>query len=108
MDNSQRVKVALKNKTFKEIDLINNRVIGYDLFSGRTEIIEVHIPEGVEVIEGNSFEGCTSLVKVELPTSIREIGSEAFADCKNLTSINVPDNAKVSKTAFIGCNKLKR
>ena len=53
---SNRIKVKLYNKTFKEIDMSDFSVIPEELFANRDDIVEVELPEGVKAISANAFE----------------------------------------------------
>ncbi len=104
----KRIKMTLVNKTCKEIDMSDFAVIQDDMFSGRTDISKVELPEGVEYIKRNAFEGCAALTEVILPSTVKAIDYEAFANCINLASINIPDGVEVDKTAFNNCPLLKK
>lgn len=105
--NRKRIKITLVNKTCKEIDMSDFTSIQDDMFSGRSDIEKIELPEGVEYINRNAFEGCASLIEVVLPSTIKLIDYEAFANCINLVSINVPEGAEVDKTAFNNCPALQ-
>jgi len=75
---------------------IPGRIVGYpvtsirgSVFSNRSDIISVHIPEGVQKIYGG-FASCTSLTTVSIPSSVTYIGSSAFLSCSSLTSVVIP------------------
>ncbi|MBR4880170.1 MAG: leucine-rich repeat domain-containing protein [Clostridia bacterium] len=59
-----------------------------------------------EEIPDNAFAGLRKLTKVILPATIKKVGNNAFKDCKELTDLTMPSYAKISKTAFKGCEKL--
>ena len=44
----ERIKVYLYNKTMKEIDMSDFSYISEDVFSERTDIVKVVLPEGVK------------------------------------------------------------
>ena len=46
----ERIKVYLYNKTMKEIDMSDFSYISEDVFSERTDIVKVVLPEGVKEI----------------------------------------------------------
>ena len=48
--NSNRIKVTLYNRTFKEIDMSDFTRITEGLFSNRDDIVAISFPEGVETI----------------------------------------------------------
>jgi len=106
--NRKRIKLELINKTHKEIDMSDFTSIQDDMFSGRTDIAKVELPEGVRAIRRNAFEGCSYLTEVVLPDTVESIGYEAFANCVNLRSINIPSGADVDASAFKNCPALNK
>lgn len=63
--------------------------IGNFVFSGRTSVTNVTIPDSVTVIEGQAFYNC-GITGIEIPNSVTSIWSEAFGGCLNLTTITIP------------------
>jgi len=61
----------------------------------------------MEEIPDNAFSGLRSLKTVVLPATIKKVGGNAFKDCRELVDLTMPKTAKVSKTAFKGCEKLR-
>lgn len=59
-------------------------------FSFNDSLTEIHLPEGLKVIEAYAFCGCPHLVKVEFPDELEKIGDRAFEFCQNLKEVNVP------------------
>lgn len=104
--NSNRIKVTLYNRTFKEIDMTDFTRITEGLFSNRDDIVEVAFPDGVEVIAPNAFENCRRLEKVEFPESLKSIESEAFINCTSLKEAAYGSNVTVAPDAFKGCINL--
>lgn len=102
----ERIKVYLYNKTVKEIDMTDFAYISEDIFSDRTDIVKVVLPEGVEEIGNNAFENCIRLEEVVFPSSLKKIGAEAFVDCINLRKVNVGQSVDVDVSAFKGCYNL--
>ena len=83
--------------------------LGYEVFSGRTDITSVTIPEGVTSIGSSAFYGCTGLTEVVLPESLTSIGSYAFCDCESLEEIVIPDGVtSIGYYAFEYCDSLKK
>lgn len=60
---SNRIKVKLYNKTFKEIDMSDFSVIPEELFANRDDIVEVELPEGVKAISANASSPILSSVE---------------------------------------------
>lgn len=104
--NTNRIKVTLYNRTFKEIDQSDFRRITEGLFSNRDDIVEVTFPEGVEIIGSNAFENCRRLEKVEFPASLKSIDSEAFINCPALKEASYGSDVQVAADAFKGCINL--
>ena len=68
----ERIKVYLYNKTMKEIDMSDFSYISEDVFSERTDIVKVVLPEGVKEIGNNAFENCIHLEEVVCPKSLQK------------------------------------
>lgn len=80
---------------------------GTNVFEGCTDLKYVNIPEGVEELNG-TFIGCTSLEHIELPSTITNIDTNAFANCSSLSSIIIPDSvSNIGENAFANCAELK-
>ena len=104
---NDRIKVYLLNRTTKTIELSDYSTINEELFSGRSDIVKVVLPEGVKAIGNNAFENCINLEEIELPNSLESLGSEAFINCTNLKKAEYGQNVSVNDTAFKGCALLK-
>lgn len=67
------------------------------VFSNRTSITTVHIPDTVEIIRGGAFYGCTGLSSIIIPKSVTQITDfyYVFLSCTSLTSINVDNNNQI-------------
>ncbi|MFI3297418.1 MAG: leucine-rich repeat domain-containing protein [bacterium] len=62
----------------------------------------------VKNIPEYAFSGCERLVNVNLPDSLEVIEKYAFADCKSLRYITIPERVKnVKGGAFAGCTNLR-
>ena len=96
-----RIKVTLYNRTLKEIDMSDFSYISEDIFSNRSDVVKIELPEGVKKI-GNNLE------EVIFPDSLEEIGQEAFINCVNLKSAVYKKGVKVDPTSFKGCIQLER
>ena len=74
-----------------------------NMFEGRKDIVEVVLPEGLEIIRNNTFTNCTSLQKVTGMDNVKEIWAEAFKGCSSW-EIQFPQQPfKVRGGAFKGC-----
>lgn len=67
---------------------------------------EVIIPGGIDVIKFNAFNGCVSLSKVDLPDTLKTISESAFRSCASLTSINTKQVGRICGNAFDYCMSL--
>ncbi len=66
------------------LDNMKVRCIGNGSFMELAELIDVHIPYGVETIGQNSFYGSGKLKSAALPGTIEKIGKNAFCGCNAL------------------------
>lgn len=81
--------------------------IGYQAFSGYTNLVSVILPNSITSIGGYAFSNCTNLAEINLPESITSIGFNAFADCSSLTAITIPGQVKtIPYSIFCSCKKL--
>jgi len=82
--------------------------IAEDAFSGQTGIVEVTIPDTVEIIGSGAFMFCSNLKKVVIKAPITEIESSTFSSCESLESITIPSTVtSIGKWAFSQSNNLK-
>ena len=103
-----------------------------ELWSDRTSLTSIEIPNSVTSIGdyafsycssltsitfgdnpqltsiGNSaFSVCSSLTSIEIPNSVTSIGNSAFASCESLTSIEIPNSVtSIGDGAFLHCESL--
>jgi hypothetical protein len=83
-------------------------------------LVEITIPDGIEVIHSQTFLRNSFLTRVNLPRNLRGIGQEAFYECRELVDILIPEtitaltfptlggsSAWVNSVAFSGCGKLR-
>ena len=98
-----RIKVTLYNRTLKEIDMSDFSYISEDIFSNRSDVVKIELPEGVKKIGNNAFENCNNLEEMIFPDSLEEIGQEAFINCVNLKSAVYKKGVKGDPTSFKGC-----
>lgn len=75
-----------------------------NLFSRRSDITSIVIPEGVTMIRGWTFQHYTGLTSITFPDSLTFIGHGAFWECTGLTNIVIPDNnIHIQELAFADC-----
>ena len=105
-----RIKVTLYNRTLKEIDMSDFSYISEDIFSNRSDVVKIELPEGVKKIGNNAFENCNNLEEVIFPDSLEEIGhaNACLINCVNLKSAVYKKGVKVDPTSFKGCIQLER
>lgn len=84
------------------------RSIGIGAFGYCPALAEVHLNEGLEVIELVAFVG-TAISEIHFPSTLKEIGGDVFNYCNNLTSVTIPGNVEIldSNKVFYGCENLE-
>ena len=83
--------------------------IGDRVFSGRTSLNSITIPESVTRIGNYAFSGCSSLTSITIPDSVKSIGQHAFQSCDNLAMVNFGENSQLTSigaTTFQNCSSL--
>lgn len=69
-------------------------------------IHNVHIPNGVTIIEDGTFKNC-SLDSIVIPNSVTEIGNESFYNCSRLSCIKLSDSlTSIGDYAFYYCTRI--
>lgn len=58
-------------------------------------------------LPGNAFTNCTNLQEVKLPDGVQVIGEYAFSRCAALTTVNLSQGTQIDKYAFRECTSLK-
>ena len=69
------------------------------------DMVQVHIPDSVELIPDGAFEHFEKLEKVFIPASVTSIGRYVFAYCHSLKEIIV-DPANPVYSSPDGCNAI--
>lgn len=76
-------------------------------FSGGRFFKSVSIPSSVTRIEDYAFSDCSSLTSVIIPNSVTSIGNCGFGGCSKLTSVTIPNSVtSIGNNAFEGCSSL--
>lgn len=56
-----------------------------------TDVEELILPEGIEVIEARAFANCTKLKKINFPGTLNAIKDKVFLNCGSLTEVVLPE-----------------
>ncbi len=76
-------------------------------FRKRNNLIEVYLPNSVNIIGYDAFKSCKDLIYVSISDSVTKIYSGTFMDCISLQSVNIPNNVtSIDYDAFSGCKAL--
>lgn len=70
------------------------KIIARSAFHQDRSIVDLQLPEGLEVIEDAVFDECVNLRSVRFPSSLTKIGAAVFGDCSALTEITVLGNVR--------------
>lgn len=83
--------------------------IGVNSLSSFPSLVNVEIPNTVEIIGNSAFHTCSNLKKVDLSkTKIVSLSSSSFRNCENLKEIILPEKLNNLGTyTFYGCKNLK-
>lgn len=85
----------------------NVRLIAQDAFMN-TYITEVHLPEGIRMIDFRTFSGCKNLKNIQIPLGVTKIGEQAFSSCSSLTNVELPEGiTEIGEDAFSWCRSLE-
>ena len=94
-------------------EIVNNNTtyvvnkIADNALSGKTQLIEIKLPETITYIGNNAFYECTALQKINIPNAVNDIGNQAFMNCISLLAITIPSSVtKVRYNTFYGCSAL--
>lgn len=82
-------------------------VIGVENFQYCISITKITLPSTVKEIRGHTFSNCTDLSEINIPNGLEIIGEYAFASSK-LEEIIIPNSVtKIGQWAFYQCSNLK-
>lgn len=77
----------------------------YGSFANRDDIKEVVLEEGIVSLGANVFENCSNLVKVHLPRTMTVIDRYMFWNCSSLSEVNIEDTVEeIGDGAFANCS----
>ncbi|MBQ3494076.1 MAG: leucine-rich repeat domain-containing protein [Clostridia bacterium] len=81
--------------------------IAAELFSRKTALTSITMPNSVRIIYNGAFYGCTGLTQVTIPSGVVKIESQAFRGCTELTEVTIPSSvSSIEDKAFYECNNL--
>lgn len=60
-----------------------------------TDVLEIHVAEGIETIDSEAFAMCESLIRVVLPFSLKKLGKRVFHGSTELAQISFPNGNEV-------------
>ena len=81
--------------------------VGYEAFSGCSDLTSIFLPDTITSIGDWAFDGCYSLKSITLPDGLTYLGEGAFYHCTDLQSINVPDRVtSIERSTFEECESL--
>ena len=71
------------------------KIIGRAAFHRDTSIVDLRLPEGLEIIAARAFDECKNMRSATLPNTLKTICSTAFGDCPGLTEITIPGSVEI-------------
>lgn len=72
-----------------------------------TGLIEVDLPDSVQILRSNAFYDCIYLKEINLPTNLTELESGVLENCISLMKIEIPEKVTtIDRFAFSGCKSL--
>ncbi|MDE6473129.1 MAG: leucine-rich repeat domain-containing protein, partial [Ureaplasma sp.] len=103
-------RVFERNNNIRKFDmtLTNIRKIPYVCFGASMSLLEVQLPNSLEIIDHFAFSGCENLRTINnIPSKVKLIGKQAFFQT-GLSSITLNNNLKtIDGSAFQWCKMLK-
>ena len=106
----------LKNDIFIDCSSIETVTFGlginfanaYNLFYRCYNLMNISLPNDMEIITGYMFYECANLNEIVIPDSVTTIGSAAFMYCYSLSSITIGNNVtSIGGSAFYNCSSLE-
>lgn len=82
--------------------------LGMYLFSGRSDITSVFMPETVRNIGSCAFQSCSGIANIHFPRDLRIIGNGAFYNCSSLENVSIPSGVtSIGPDCFCLCTSLR-
>ena len=67
-------------------------------------LLNIKLPESIEIIDDSAFTGCLILNDISIPSNVHTIGMGAFAACFNFNQIYIPASVNsIRSRPFRGC-----
>lgn len=88
----------LSESYIKNIVIETGRTIMPKYMISDSKVVNIAIPDTVEVISDYAFSNCSALTSIELPESVTTIGGYVFNGCSKLKTVTIPN----SLTGLIG------
>lgn len=77
-------------------------------FSNQTDLVDLSLPEGLEMVGWYAFSGCSKLESLTLPQTLVELGGSVFKDCFSIKELSLPVGLSRLGPHFAeGCTGLK-
>ena len=99
---------AFRNSGITSIDIPSSVTeLMASAFCGCSQLRNVTLHKGLNLIGNCAFDGCLSLSSIIIPSTVQAIAKSAFYGCTSLSSVII-DNASltIGEKAFYGCEKL--
>ncbi len=85
----------------------NVKKLGWHCFKGCKRVKEIHLEEGIEIIENGVFSECRSLRHITFPKSLIKLGGWMFFGCANLEEVRfLGDLEEFYERTFSECSNL--
>ncbi len=104
---------SIGDRAFSFLDLTSIAIpdsvtsIGYDAFTGCSNLTSIAIPDSVISIGEGAFYSCSSLTSITIPDSVISIGEVAFSRCSSLVSVTIPSSTtSIGDLTFRDCSSL--
>jgi hypothetical protein len=91
----------------RELDRVLVKAIGARAFAGCTNLVNIVIPETVNVIGASAFESCAGLKAILIPENVTSIAENTFKNCTSLRRVFLPGLTHIGSNAFDSCSSLE-
>lgn len=107
-NNNNTLQTTLMTKKLVNLKLPDNlQVIGSNAFKNCPELSLSNLPESVNTIKDWAFQGCTKLAFSKLPDGLKTLGARAFFQCTNITLTELPgDITLLDGSTFYQCTNI--